>query len=114
MKITLGYPNSQGFAVSEAIDKLSAFGKALSAPTKHDEGGEIRSFNVVEMAAACEEGESAWDTPCRYGDHVIGHAVYCQSPWPDRPRKCRREWSGEENRVEDCPSFAPNKNYKPE
>lgn len=105
------FPFRIGADMAASFDDLSEFCKALSAPTEHEEGKQISSFNVVELAAFCEEDEVAWDAPCRYGHRVIGHAVYCHCPWPDRPRKCRRKWEGKEYRFEDCPGFAPNNSF---
>ncbi len=62
--------------------------------------------SLVEVFA----GEQGFDQPCRFGNHVGGHAVYCHNGWwIDAPRKCRRTWfTGGEVRDEDCPGFEPN------
>ena len=77
---------------------------------------EPEMINPVELVA--DDDECAWDTPCKHGHSVIGHATYCHnSEWKDAPRKCRRggycEWlfTGKregKNRFQDCPGFAPN------
>jgi hypothetical protein len=63
--------------------------------------------NLVEIL---EDDDSAFDQPCKYGDRVGCHAVYCHNnEWPEAPRKCRRTWyTGGAERDEDCPGFAPN------
>lgn len=65
-------------------------------------------WNLVEMID--DDPESGFNQPCRYGNLVAGHAVYCHNTeWPDAPRKCRRTWyTGGQKRDEDCPGFAPN------
>lgn len=62
--------------------------------------------NLVELMA----DESAFDQPCKHGNRVECHAVYCHNEaWKDAPRKCRRTWhTGGEVRDEDCEGFAPN------
>lgn len=64
------------------------------------------SLNIVEMVA----DESSFNQPCRFGNLVEGHAVYCHNDaWVDSPRKCRRTWyTGGEVRDEDCPGFETN------
>lgn len=64
-------------------------------------------ISLVELAYA---DESAHDQPCKHGNRVDGHAVYCHNEeWPDAPRKCRRTWyTAGEVRDEDCPGFAAN------
>lgn len=60
--------------------------------------------------------DSAFDQPCRFGNRVDGHAVYCHNKdWSDAPRKCRRSWyhgpktaAAIGERDEDCPGFKPN------
>jgi hypothetical protein len=66
----------------------------------------IGTFSIVEITA----DESAFDQPCKYGNRVDGHAVYCHNnEWPDAPRKCRRTWyTGGKERDEDCEGFAAN------
>ena len=61
------------------------------------------SWNIVEAIA----DESSFDQPCRFGNRVEGHAVYCHNDaWLYSPRKCRRTWyTGGEVRDEDCPGF---------
>ncbi len=65
-------------------------------------------INLVEMMA--ESGESAFDQPCKHGNRVGGHAVYCHNDdWENAPRKCCWTWyTGGAQRDEDCPGFAPN------
>lgn len=67
-------------------------------------------MNIIELI--CEE--SAFDQPCKYGNRVECHVVYCHNnTWEDAPRKCRRTWyTGGEERDEDCPGYEPNPNYK--
>ena len=62
------------------------------------------TINLVEMLY---EGESAFDQPCKFGNRVGGHSVYCNnSEWEDAPRKCKRTWyTGGEVRDEDCEGF---------
>lgn len=74
----------------------------------------MMGFNLVELV---DDGDdSAFDQPCKHGLRVDGHAVYCHNTgWEDAPRKCRRTWyTGGETRDEDCPGYAPNKDYKKE
>jgi hypothetical protein len=54
--------------------------------------------------------ESKFDQPCKYGNRVEAHAVYCHNEeWSDAPRKCRRTWyTGGEERDEDCAGFEVN------
>lgn len=69
------------------------------------------TFNIVELIA----DESAFDQPCKHGNRVDCHAVYCHNDqWKEAPRKCRRTWytAGRE-RDEDCEGFEPNNKYKP-
>lgn len=72
-------------------------------------------MNLVEALA--DDDECAWDTPCKHGHSVIGHATYCHNAeWKGAPRKCRRgshcAWlfgvDEAENRFQACPGFAPN------
>lgn len=65
-------------------------------------------INLVELMAGAEE--SAFNQPCKHGNCVAGHAVYCHNPeWEDAPRKCRRTWyTGGEVLDEDCPGFSLN------
>jgi hypothetical protein len=65
-------------------------------------------MNLVELTA--DEDECATDQPCKFGNRVSGHAVYCHNEeWSEAPRKCRRSWyTGGLERDEDCPGFAPN------
>ena len=66
-------------------------------------------INLVEMVG----DESAFDQPCRHGNRVESHAVYCHSETPGMPRKCRRTWyTGGKTRDEDCPGFVPNPDFK--
>jgi len=71
-------------------------------------------INWVESIA----DESAFDQPCKFGNRVESHSVYCHSKNPKAPRKCRHTWywgrkeRGEQD--EDCPFFEPNPNYKEE
>lgn len=66
------------------------------------------AINFVEIAA--DPVECAFDQPCRFGNRVDGHAVYCHNDaWTDGPRKCRRSWyTGGETKDEDCPGFEKN------
>jgi hypothetical protein len=68
-------------------------------------------MNLMELIAE----ESAFDHPCKHGNRVECHAVYCNNmEWKDAPRKCRRTWyTGGEVRDEDCPGFAPNESAPP-
>lgn len=66
--------------------------------------------NLVEILA--DDDECAFDQPCKNGNRVDGHAVYCHSEHPDAPRKCRRTWyTGGEVKDEDCPFYIPNPDY---
>lgn len=71
------------------------------------------AFNLVELLAADDE-EQAFDQPCKYGNRVGCHAVYCHNDdWADSPRKCRRTfYTGGEVKDEDCPGFSPNPEHK--
>lgn len=62
--------------------------------------------NVVEMLS---DEDGGFDQPCRFGNRVGEHAVYCHNDaWVDSPRKCRRTWyTGGKVRDEDCPGFVP-------
>ena len=62
--------------------------------------------NVVELL----DDRQAFNQPCRFGNLVEGHAVYCHNhTWVDAPRKCRRTWyTGGQTRDEDCPGYEPN------
>ena len=64
-------------------------------------------INLVELF---EADDSAFDQPCKHGNRVGGHAVYCHNnEWPDAPRKCRRTWyTGGQERDEDCPGYSHN------
>ena len=63
--------------------------------------------NIVELIA---DEDGGFDQPCRFGNRVESHAVYCHnSGWVDAPRKCRRTWyTGGEVKDEDCPGYEPN------
>lgn len=65
------------------------------------------AINVVEMVAS--EDEQGCRQPCRFGNLVEGHAVYCHNEgWLYAPRKCRRTWYTDGKvRDEDCPGFRP-------
>lgn len=58
-------------------------------------------FNIVE-AIASELGEEMEQSPCRWGNVVVGHACYCHHQ--DGPRKCRLYWGGEAE-MTTCPMF---------
>jgi hypothetical protein len=64
--------------------------------------------DVVELVEVLA-GEFAFDQPCRFGNRVDTHAVYCHNTgWALHPRKCRRTWyTGGEERDEDCEGFEP-------
>ena len=69
-------------------------------------------INLVEM---CSD-DMAFDQPCKYGNRVEGHAVYCHNDkWENSPRKCRRTWYyGRDEKGmqdEDCKGFEPNPDY---
>lgn len=70
-------------------------------------------LNVVEIIA--DPDECAFDQPCKYGNRVESHAVYCHNDnWKEGPRKCRRSWhSGGKIKDEDCKGYAPNPNHRP-
>ncbi len=70
----------------------------------------MKDANIVEMVAAIEGDECAFDQPCTYGHRIGYHAVYCHNTeWEDAPRKCRRtSCSGGKERDEDCVGFEPN------
>lgn len=75
-------------------------------------------MNIVELVAG--EDEQGYDQPCRHGNRVDGHAVYCHNnTWAEAPRKCRRTWyygrdAGAEKQDEACPGFSPNPGYNKE
>lgn len=65
-------------------------------------------MNLVEEFAE----ESEFDQPCKFGNRVETHSVYCHSEDPKAPRKCRRTWyTGGEVKDQDCP-FLPNPDFK--
>lgn len=66
-------------------------------------------MNLVEMFAE----ESAFDQPCKFGNRVEHHSVYCHNEtWKDAPRKCHCSWyTGGETRDEDCQGYEPNLDY---
>ena len=61
-------------------------------------------INIVEALS----DDNIFDQPCKYGNRVECHAVYCHNTeWKDAPRKCKRTWfTGGEVRDEDCEGFA--------
>lgn len=65
---------------------------------------------ALDEAVEAVAEEQAFDQPCKFGNRVDGHAVYCHNDeWLEGPRKCRRSWyTGGVVRDEDCPGFAPN------
>ena len=67
----------------------------------------VTHANLVEVIFG--DGPN-FNQPCKYGNLVEGHAVYCHNDnWLDRPRKCRRTWyTGGQERDEDCEGYAPN------
>lgn len=67
-------------------------------------------INLVELVS----DESAFDQPCKYGNRVETHAVYCHNDqWKDAPRKCRRTWyTGGREKDEDCQGFCANTTTK--
>ena len=70
--------------------------------------------NIVELIAAGEDRDCAFDQPCKYGRRVEEYAVYCHNlEWAESPMKCRRTWyTNGKVRDEDCRGFAQNLNYK--
>lgn len=43
-------------------------------------------INLVELCADAEEQQ---DSPCKWGNIVVGHACYCHNDsWKEGPRKC--------------------------
>lgn len=98
----------------DAFDGAKDLANAMTAPWPPPEAPkrERRVFNVVELAADAEGDESAFDQPCAFGNHVINHAVYCHNEaWPNSPRKCRRQLSGDFVHA-DCPGYVANPDYK--
>lgn len=68
-------------------------------------------INLVELMS----DESAFDQPCKYGNRVETHSVYCHNEKDGMPRKCHRTWyTGGNVRDEDCEGFEQNEDYKPE
>ena len=67
----------------------------------------MRDINFVELLFK-EDG--AFNQPCKWGNLIAGHSVYCHnSDWDAAPRKCRRTWyTGGEARDEDCKGFGAN------
>ena len=67
--------------------------------------------NFVEALA----DESAFDQPCKFGNRVGTHSVYCHSEHPMAPRKCRHTWYyGKDKKGyqdKDCEFFEPNPEY---
>lgn len=65
-------------------------------------------MNLVEM---CSD-EQAFDQPCKFGNRVETHSVYCHNEEMNC-MKCRRTWyTGGEDKDEDCPGYVPNPEYK--
>ena len=77
-------------------------------------------MNLVELIA--DESET-YQSPCKFGNIVEGHACYCHSKHSDAPRKCpiwrnfgeydlscwkRGPWD-----LENCPYFVKAEDYKP-
>jgi len=71
------------------------------------------AFNIVELVTIGND-DCACDQPCRFGNRVETHAVYCHNDnWQEAPRKCRRTWyTGGTVKDEDCPGFEPNPEFK--
>jgi hypothetical protein len=75
--------------------------------------GEI--FNWVE---AFEE-EQSFDQPCKFGNRVGHHSVYCHCEKEGAPRKCRYSWYNghyketDEHHDSKCPFFIMNDNKEP-
>lgn len=69
-------------------------------------------MNIVENFLADPEN-CAFDQPCKFGNRVEGHAVYCHNDkWADSPQKCRRTWhTNGKIRDENCPGFQPNPEF---
>ena len=67
-------------------------------------------FDFTESLLGGFEKDCAFDQPCKFGNRVGHHAVYCHNKeWKDAPRKCRRTWcTNGEKRDEDCPGFEIN------
>lgn len=95
---------------SETSEPSSLVAKWFGLPySKRLPVTESSPVNLVELVADDEDG--GFDQPCRFGNRVEQHAVYCHNNWwVDAPRKCRRTWyTGGETRDEDCPGFEPRK-----
>ena len=69
-------------------------------------------MEFVEMLA----DESAFDQPCKFGNRVECHSVYCHSENKNSPRKCRHTWYWGKDAIgkqdKDCEFYEPNDNYK--
>ncbi len=71
---------------------------------------EKTQFNLVELL---DDEEQEFDQPCKFGNRVGGHAVYCHSKNPKAPRKCRNSWYyGKEHLDSECPFYQPNPNFR--
>ena len=59
--------------------------------------------------------ESAFDQPCKFGNRVGHHGVYCHCDNSEAPRKCRHTWFWGKHakgmQDKDCIFFEPNPNH---
>lgn len=69
------------------------------------------SFNLVELFA--DPADQCFNQKCKYDNLVEGHAVYCHSPDPNAPRKCKRTWyTAGRVKDEDCSFYEENTNLE--
>ena len=62
--------------------------------------------NIVELLTS--EDDQAYDQPCKWGNQVYGHAVYCHSEVAGY-RKCFYRWcSQKEHEENECGGYEPN------
>lgn len=63
------------------------------------------SFNIVEMVS---DEEQAFDQPCKHGNRVGGHSVYCHSEKAGY-RKCFYRWESQRrHEANECGGYEAN------
>ena len=94
---------------ARSIEAMQAATKApgkLSVPNS----GHKTQFNMVEAIADPDE-EQAFDQPCRYGNRLGSHSVYCHHP-AGIARKCYYRWCDQKTHKEnECGGYDPNLDY---
>ena len=64
-------------------------------------------MNLMELFANDDELEQS---PCKYGQIVIGHSCYCHHESPNAPRKCFVWRNGDDWNKKNCELFEKYKN----